>query len=162
MTTKQIATAGLIGALYAALTVALAPVSYGPVQIRVAEALTVLPFLTPWAIPGLYFGCMVANVFGGLGPVDIFAGSFITLVAALLTYALRTTGKPWLAPLPPMVCNALGVSAYLHRIAGMPYWLTVLYVGAGEAVACFVLGYPLLMVMRRRFFCAQPPVQRIC
>ncbi len=160
MTTRQIATAGLIGALYAALTVALAPISYGPVQVRVAEALTVLPFLTPWAIPGLYFGCMVANVFGGLGPVDIFAGSFITLVAALLTYGLRSTGKAWLAPLPPVVCNALGVSLYLHRIAGMPYWITALYVGAGEVVACFLLGYPLLVVLQRRFF--QRPPQRIC
>ncbi|MBC7186267.1 MAG: QueT transporter family protein [Calditrichaeota bacterium] len=150
MTSKQIATAGIIGALYAALTVVLAPISYGPLQVRVAEALTVLPFVTPWAIPGLYFGCMVANVFGGLGPVDIFGGSFITLVAACLTYLLRRAGKAWLAPLPPIFCNAVGVSLYLHRIAGMPYWLTVLYIGAGEAIACYALGYPLLVVLRKR------------
>ena len=151
MTTRQIATAGIVGALYAAVTVGLAPLSYGPIQVRVAEGLTVLPFLTPWAIPGLYFGCMVANVFGGLGPVDIFGGSFITLVAACGTYLLRRTGKEWLAPLPPIVANALGVSLYLHRIAAMPYWLTCLYVGAGELIACFGLGYPLLLVLRRRF-----------
>ncbi|MCR4437771.1 MAG: QueT transporter family protein [bacterium] len=150
MTSKQIATAGIIGALYAALTVVLSPISYGPLQVRVAEALTVLPFVTPWAIPGLYFGCMVANVFGGLGPVDIFGGSFISLVAACLTYLLRCTGKAWLAPLPPILCNAFGVSLYLHRIAGMPYWLTVLYIAAGEAIACCALGYPLLVLLQKR------------
>ena len=62
---KHIELAGIIGALYTALTIALAPISYGPVQVRVAEVMTVLPFLTPWAIPGLYFGCMAANIFGG-------------------------------------------------------------------------------------------------
>jgi uncharacterized membrane protein len=151
VTSRQIATAGIIAGLYAALTIGLAPFSYGPIQVRVAEALTVLPFLTPWAIPGLYFGCMVANVFGGLGPVDIFGGSFITLVAACATYLLRRTGKGWLAPLPPIVANALGVSIYLHRIAGLPYWHTALYIAAGEAIACFGLGYPLLVVLRKRF-----------
>ena len=151
ITSKQIALAGIIGALYAATTIALAPISYGPVQVRVAEAMTVLPYLTPWAIPGLYFGCLTANIFGDLGLVDIFGGSFITLLAALGTYLLRRFNKPWLAPLPPIVLNGFGVSIYLHAIAEWPYLLCVLYVSVGELIACYVLGYPLLMMLKKRY-----------
>ena len=149
---KDIAVAGIIGALYAALTIALAPISYGPVQVRIAEAMTVLPFLTPWAIPGLYFGCMAANYFGGFGLVDIFGGSFLTLLAAFGTYGLRRFNKAWLAPIPPIFVNAFGVSIYLHILAEWPYFLCVLYVGIGQLIACYALGYPLLLVIRKRLF----------
>ena len=151
ISSKQIALAGIIGALYAALTISLAPISYGPVQVRVAEALTVLPFLTPWAIPGLYFGCMGANIFGGYGPVDIFLGSFITLLAALATWYVRRFNRRWLAPLPPVLFNAFGVSAYLHMLAKLPYLLCALYVGIGQLLACYALGYPLLLLLGGKF-----------
>jgi len=149
---KDIAFAGIVGALYAVLTITLAPISYGPVQVRVAEAMTVLPFLTPWAIPGLFFGCMAANIFGGFGLVDIFGGSFITLLAAFGTFSLRRFNKVWLAPLPPIILNAFGVSIYLHILAEWPYFLCALYVGIGELIACYFLGYPLLLILRKRFF----------
>ena len=151
--TRHIAEAGIIGALYAALTVAFAPISYGPVQVRIAEALTVLPFLTGRAIWGLYAGCLVANIFGGYGLVDIFGGSFLTLLAAIATWWLRRFNRPLLAPLPPVLINALGVSLYLHILAKWPYWLTVAYVGLGEFAACYILGYPLLLILRRRITC---------
>jgi len=141
---------GIIASLYAVITIALAPISYGPVQVRVSEALTVLPYLTPTAIPGLFIGCVVANVYGGLGIYDIIGGSLCTLLAAYLTYLFSKTRKPILAPLPPVVVNALGVSWYLHFLFQLPYWLTVAYIAVGEIVACFVLGYPLLSIILRR------------
>ncbi len=148
--TKYITFSALIGALYAVLTVLLAPISYGPMQVRVAEAMTVLPFLFPQAIPGLYVGCMVANIWGGYGPIDIFGGSALTLIAALLTYWLRRFNTPWLAPIPPIVLNAFGVGYYLHVLADTPLWATIGWVGLGEAIACFAIGMPLLFAIRER------------
>jgi uncharacterized membrane protein len=147
---KYIAQAGIIAALYAAITIVLAPISYGPVQIRVSEALTVLPYLTPSAIPGLFLGCLLANVYGGLGIYDIIGGSLLTLIAGFFTYLLSKKGKPILAPFPPVLFNAFGVSLYLHFLFKMPYWLTVVYVGGGEIVACYLLGYPLLKIILSR------------
>jgi len=149
--TRYITTAAIIGALYAALTLLLAPMSYGPVQVRVAEALTVLPYFFPQAIPGLFLGCMAANIFGGYGPIDIFGGSFLTLIAALLTYWLRRFKKPWLAPLPPVVINALGVSLYVSWLADMPYWVTVGNIALGQLAACYILGLVLLYAIKNRF-----------
>jgi uncharacterized membrane protein len=156
---RSICVGALIAAMYAALTIWLAPISYGPVQVRVSEALTVLPFVEPSAVWGLFLGCLIANTFGGLGPWDIFFGSFLTLGAALLTYLLRKTGKPWLAPLPPIVLNAFGVSAYLmllfeppkiSLLGNMPgYFIFVITVGLGEMIACYLLGLPLLYSLRR-------------
>ena len=150
LNTKIIAQTGIIAALYAVITIILAPISYGPIQVRVSEALTVLPYITPAAIPGLFIGCLVANVYGGLGLADIFGGSLCTLIAAMFTYLLSKSKKPFLAPLPPVVINALGVSFYLHILFKYPYWLTVLYIAVGEFFACFVLGYSLLQLLLKR------------
>ena len=155
-TVRSLTIGGLIAALYAALTILLAPVSYGPVQVRVSEALTVLPFLSPVAIPALYIGALLANIFGGFGPWDIFGGSFLTLIAAYLTHLTRKTGKSWLAPIPPIVVNAFGVSAYLQFLVkgfqpGLKtYFYFVGSIGLGEIIACFGLGYPLLRVLLKK------------
>ncbi len=148
---KSIALSGMVGALYAALTIWLAPMSYGPVQARLAESLTVLPFLFPQTIWGLYFGCMAANIFGGFGLIDIFGGSLITLIAALSTRYLARFGKPWLAPLPPVILNALGVSLYLHILADMPYLITAGWIAIGQVISCYGLGLPLLWLLLKRF-----------
>jgi len=149
----------LVGATYAAITIVLAPISYGPLQVRVAEALTVLPFLEPSLAWGLFIGCMGANIYGGLGLWDIFGGSFLTLIAAFLTSRMP---RPWLAPLPPVLINALGVSAYLHLLITSPqidlpllqnlspYWLFVITIGIGEFIAAYVFGLPLLFILMRR------------
>ncbi len=141
---------GVIGSLYAALTIVLAPISYGPIQVRISEALTVLPYVTPAAIPGLFIGCVVANLFGGLGLPDVVGGSLCTLLAAFLTYLVSKTRRPILAPVPPIMVNALGVSLYLHLLFQLPYWVTVAYITVGEIGACFILGYPLLLIILRR------------
>ncbi|MDP2871630.1 MAG: QueT transporter family protein [Bacillota bacterium] len=140
----------MIAGLYAALTVLLAPISYGPLQVRVAEALTVLPFVSPAAVPGLFLGCVVANLWGGLGWQDVVFGSLATLLAALTTRWLGQTHRPaFLAPLPPVVFNALIVPAYLHVLFALPYWLTAGQVLLGQVVACYALGYPLLLLLLR-------------
>jgi len=134
----------MIGAIYVILNIIFAPISYGPVQVRIAEALTVLPFIDPSAIIGLFLGCVLANIYGGLGMVDVIGGSFCTLIAAYLTSKMK---NPKLAPLPPVLINAFGVSIYLHLLFDLPYWVTVLYIGIGEVIACYILGYPLLILL---------------
>ena len=134
----------MIAAIYVVLNIVFAPISYGPIQVRIAEALVVLPFIDPSAIIGLFLGCILANLYGGLGMVDIIGGSLCTLVAAYLTYKVK---NPKLAPLPPVLINAFGVSIYLHLLFDLPYWITVLYIGIGEVIACYILGYPLLILL---------------
>lgn len=134
----------MIGAIYVILNIIFAPISYGPIQVRIAEALVVLPFIDPSAIIGLFIGCILANVYGGLGMVDIIGGSLCTLIAAYLTSKMK---NPKLAPLPPVLINAFGVSIYLHLLFDLSYWITVLYIGIGEVIACYILGYPLLILL---------------
>ena len=149
-TNRFISQTAIIAALYAALTIALAFMSYGPLQIRISEALTVLPFISIAAIPGLALGCLVANLFSPVGLPDIIFGSICTLLAAGLTYSISKTKKPFLAPLPPIVVNSLGVSLYLHFFYNLPYWFNVLYILIGEIIACYFLGYPLLKFLLRK------------
>jgi len=114
---KEIALAGVIGALYAVLGLAFYPISFGVYQIRVAEALTVLPYRTRAAIPGLFIGCILANVFGGLGWQDVIFGSLITLAAAFATRGIYHFSRVKLATalsLIPVVLLWIG-SVYLVR-----------------------------------------------
>lgn len=134
----------MIAAIYVVLNIIFATISYGPIQVRIAEALVILPFIDPSAIMGLFLGCILANVIGPLGMIDIIGGSLCTLIAAYLTHKVK---NPKLAPLPPVLINAFGVSIYLHLLFDLPYWITVLYIGLGEVIACYVLGYPLLILL---------------
>ncbi|HZK12704.1 MAG TPA: QueT transporter family protein [Atribacterota bacterium] len=134
----------MIAAIYVVLNIIFAPISYGPIQVRIAEALVVFSFIDSSAIMGLFLGCILANIYGGLGMVDVIGGSLCTLIAAYLTYKVK---NPKLAPLPPILINAFGVSIYLHFLFDLPYWITVLYIGIGELVACYILGYPLLILL---------------
>jgi len=147
----DIALAGIIAGLYAVLTIALAPISYGVYQVRVAESLTVLPFIYPVAVVGLFVGCLVANIFGGNGLHDIIFGSLCTLIAGYLTYLtskIKTRKLAlMLAPLPPVVINAFGVSLYLAPITNMEYLFVVQMIGLGQIAACYVLGLPLLIYL---------------
>jgi len=149
--TRDLAYAGIIGALYAVLTILLAPISYGVYQVRISEALTVLPFLYPFSIIGLFVGCMAANIFGGNGLQDIIFGSLFTLTAGWLTYMMsKVKNRPLgiaLAPLPPVLINAFGVALYLHQIMGTSYLFTVQMIGIGQIVACYILGIPLLLYL---------------
>ena len=151
-TPQQLATAGIIAAIYAVLTLAL-PIQYGSIQFRVAEAMTVLPFLFPEAIPGLTVGCFLANLLGSPMPADWIVGTAATLIAAIWTSKLRHRA---LAPLPPVICNMVLVGAeiaWFFPTEGMGFWaafgLNALTVGIGEAAACFILGTLLLRILPR-------------
>ncbi|MEF9894625.1 MAG: QueT transporter family protein [Clostridia bacterium] len=147
-TPRNMTYASVIAAVYAAVTLLLAPISYGQVQLRVAEALTLLPIMTPAAIPGLFVGCLIANLMGGATLIDVVFGSLATLGAAFLTYFLRK--RPVLAALPPVIVNAVVIGLVLHlTIDNLPFWLAALSVGGGQALACFALGLPLLWALRR-------------
>ena len=150
---RQLALAGIIAAIYAALTLLLPIPQYGGVQFRVAEAMTVLPFLFPEAVPGLTIGCFLANLLGSPMPVDWVVGTAATLLAALWTSKLRHRA---LAPLPPVICNMVLVGAeiaWFFPAEGMGFWaaygFNALTVGIGEAAACFILGSLLLQVLPR-------------
>ncbi|MDD4188774.1 MAG: QueT transporter family protein [Eubacteriales bacterium] len=144
--TVYITQAAIIAAMYAALTYLMAPISYGQLQIRVSEALTILPFFTPAAIPGLFVGCFAANILGPNGLPDIIAGSFATLIAAVMSRHIR---KKWLVPLPPVLVNAVVIGLMLNYITKAPLLMTMLYIFAGQTISCYGLGYPLLLLLNR-------------
>ncbi len=139
--------AAMIGAIYVVLTIIFAPISYGMIQVRISEALMVLPFFTPAAIPGLFVGCLIANIFGGLGMPDIVFGSLATLVSA---YLVSKIDNKYLVPLPPILINAVVIGFVLHYVLDLPIYMTMLWVGAGQVVACYGLGLPLLLFLEKR------------
>lgn len=144
---RNLAYGAMIAALYAVTTVLLAPISYGETQFRVAEALTLLPMMTPAAIPGLTVGCLLANLWGSASALDMIFGPIATLLAALGTRALRK--QPVLAALCPVLSNGLIVGTVLSRALGLPIALTMGTVALGEAVVCLALGLPLYYALRR-------------
>lgn len=148
MKTKFLIQAAVIAAIYAALTIMLAPLSYGPMQVRISEALTILPLFTPAAIPGLFVGCLVSNFLSPYGVIDVICGSSATLLAALGSYLLRN--KPILVPLPPVIVNAVIIGAMLHYAYGVPnLFLLMVWVGVGQFIACYIIGYPLLRYLKK-------------
>lgn len=147
--TKFLMQAAIIAAVYAALTLALMPFSYGVMQIRVSEVLTILPFFTPAAIPGLFVGCFVSNLLSPYGMIDLICGSGATLIAAIGSYLLRS--KPFLVPIPPILANGVIIGSMLKLAYGVPVSLVgcMLWVALGEFASCYVLGYPLLKYMTK-------------
>ncbi|CDF58245.1 QueT transporter family protein [Thermobrachium celere] len=129
--------AGLIAAIYVALTMPFASFSYGPIQFRISEALTILPLYESAAIPGLFIGCMFSNIFGGFGLQDIVFGSLTTLVAAYLTSKMP---NKYLGVLPPILLNALIIPIWVSKISNTPYIATVGTIGFGEFVSAGILG----------------------
>lgn len=153
---RYLTEAGIIGGMYAALCLVFAPISYGAVQVRVAEALTILPVFMPAAIPGLTVGCLIANLLAGgaVGAWDWLFGTLTTLAAALATRALRRVtvkGLPWLSALPPVLFNAVVIGAECAFAAGNrgAFWLFALQVGAGQLIACVGGGLLLAGVLSR-------------
>lgn len=146
--TYHIIVAAIIAAIYFALTYIFAPISFGAIQVRVSEALTILPVFTLAAVPGLFVGCLISNLLmSTLGPIDVIFGSLATLTAAVMTYFLRNR-RP-LAPLPPVLVNAVVIGLELHFILGFPLLETIATVGLGQFAACYLLGYPLMLLLDR-------------
>lgn len=154
---RYLTEAGIIGGMYAALCLIFAPISYGAVQVRVAEVLTILPAFMPSAVSGLTVGCLIANLLAGgaVGAWDWLFGTLTTLAAALASRALRRVtvrGLPWLSTLPPVLFNAVVIGlecAWAADQAGA-FWLFALQVAAGQTVACVGGGLLLASVLRRK------------
>ena len=142
--------AAMIAAIYVVLTYVFAPFSFGEVQVRIAEALTILPVFTPAAIPGLFVGCLIGNILGGAILPDIIFGSLATLIGAFFTYQLRDKNK-FLAPLPPIAANTIVVPFVLRYGYGvaLPIPFMMLTVGVGEVLYCGVLGMVLYFALRK-------------
>ena len=157
---RIIVESAVIGAFYAVLTLSLAPVSFGVIQFRISEALTILPIFTPTAIWGLTIGCAISNLAGLMmganlaGAIDILIGSLATFLAAVLTYKLRNIKikkLPILSLVPQIVFNALFVGAELCLFLPSEYSfiIGILSVGIGEAVVVFALGLPLYLLINK-------------
>lgn len=137
----------IIAALYAVLTLLLYPISYGAVQFRVSEALTLLPIFMPEAIPGLFIGCLLSNLLGSATPWDIVFGSLATLLAAILTYATRR--YKLLASAWPVICNGLIVGTVLALTLNLPLFITIGEVALGELAVVYTVGMVMLAALKR-------------
>lgn len=167
--TKDLTLAAMVAALYAVMGYfgSIFGLTFGPVQFRFAEALTLLPFLFPAAAPGLFVGCLITNLISPYGPLDIVAGSAATLLAAVWTARLK---NKWLASFPPVICNtvlvgfAIGWAEAGGFTAALPMaWLVNgISVGLGELVVCCVLGMLLLEVLPKNgYFRSMIPERRL-
>ncbi len=144
--------AAIIAALYVVLTyfASMLGLSNGAIQIRFSEALTILPYFTPAAIPGLFIGCIISNLLAGAILWDVVFGSLATLIGAVFTYLLRKKTR-WLAPLPPIAANTIIVPLVLSYAYGVPDGLPylALTVGIGEVISCGILGMLLLKCLEK-------------
>lgn len=133
--------AAMIAAVYVVLTYLFAPFSFGEIQVRVSEALTILPLFTPAAIPGLFIGCLIGNILGGAILPDIIFGSAATLIGAVFTCKLRNS-RPLLGAVPPIAANTVIVPFVLRYGYGimLPVPFMMATVGIGEIISCGVLG----------------------
>ena len=155
-TTRALVNGGLIGAIYVALTLLFQPISFGAIQFRIAEALTLLPILSVDAVPGLFIGCLIANAMGGGVWFDVVLGSLATLLAAVCTRLIRD--KRFIAALMPTIFNGLIVGPVVYfayvRAPGDPVSVgTLLFnmatVAFGELVVCYALGMPFLYALEK-------------
>ena len=144
-----LAQGAIIAAMYVALTLLSNAfgLASGVIQVRISEALTILPYFTPAAIPGLFVGCLVSNILAGGVIWDVIFGSLATLIGAVATYWLRRTKG--LAPVPPIVSNMLIIPFVLRYAYGAPdaIWFMMVTVGAGELISAGLLGMLLLLAL---------------
>ncbi len=148
--TLMMVQAAMIAAIYVVLTFlanAFGLANYA-VQVRFSEALTILPYFTPAAIPGLFIGCLLSNILTGCAIPDIIFGSLATLAGSIFTYKLRKF--KWMAPVPPIITNAVVVPFVLLYAYGIrPLWLSFITVTIGEIISCGVLGMLLLFALEK-------------
>lgn len=151
--TKTVVFVGMIAAIYAVLSLlpGISVLTFGPVQLRIAEALNVLALLTPWAIPGLTIGCFVTNLASPMMAVDIVFGTLATLIGSLLAYLLRKKTVP--ALLMPVISNGIivGIIISIFTESGFGLFANMGLIAAGEAAACYIFGLPLYKSLKRFF-----------
>jgi uncharacterized membrane protein len=150
-----LARTGLIAALYAVLTLVLYPISYGPVQCRISEVMTLLPLFFVEAIPGLIIGCFIANMFSGV-VMDMVFGTLATALAVVSTFIIgkvvKNKAMPFLAALPPVFFNAFILPVMWMLFTDNPgfYWYNFLSVLIGQVLSVYLLGIPIFYALRPR------------
>ncbi len=152
---KFLTRAGIIGAVYVALTLALYPLSFGAIQIRISEGLTLLPLLFPESVIGLTVGCLISNLFGN-GVLDILLGTFATLLSAILTkFSTKRLKKDWqkilVGGIFPVVINAIIVPFTFLAITESfaVYLITAVQIFIGQALAVYLVGTPLYFAIKK-------------
>ncbi|MGL6106639.1 QueT transporter family protein [Romboutsia sp.] len=153
---KKIALIGLIAALYAALTLTFGFISYGPIQFRIAEVMTLLPLLGSEYIIALTLGCFLANIIGPYGVPDIVFGTLATFISVYLVYITGKymkdkKGHVLIASLWPTIVNAIIIGGMLNVFAGFPLALSILQVGFGQFVVITILGVPLFKIVNEKY-----------
>lgn len=154
--TKKIAVIGIVAALYAALTLALGFISYGPIQFRISEVMTLLPLLGKEYILALTLGCFLANIIGPYGVPDIVFGTLATFISVYLVYLtgkkiMDKKGYVLIASLWPTIVNAIIVGIMLNVFFGLPLILSMLQVGFGQFVVITIIGVPLFTVFKEKY-----------
>lgn len=151
-TTGRITQSAAIAAIYVVLTMILAPIAFGPIQFRISEALCILPYFLPGAVPGITVGCFLANLLCGAAPLDVVFGTIATLIGAVGSYYLGKKNK-WLVCVPPILANTIIIPWVLRYAYGsadlIPY--AMLTVGIGEILAIGVLGNILLLALEKKY-----------
>lgn len=143
---KYIIKSALIAAIYLALTLLFAPISYSLMQIRIAEALSILAYFTPAAVPGLALGCLLANLSSPFGLIDIFFGTLATALSAFIATKIKNR---FLMPLPYVIVNMFIIGAILTYMLHVKFIYAALWVALGEVIAVYIIGMPLLFVIEK-------------
>ncbi|AWI06494.1 QueT transporter family protein [Clostridium drakei] len=146
MNIKKLIKIAITAALYAACTMAIAPLSYGAIQFRFSEIMTLLAFIDPVYIPGLVLGCALSNIYSPLGIIDVLVGTTATFISV---YMISKTKSLFIATLWPTI-NCVFVGAELYFVLHQPFWISTLYVCLGEFVVVTCIGYPLFRLLLKR------------
>ncbi|MBS5987817.1 QueT transporter family protein [Clostridium paraputrificum] len=153
--TKRIVRTAVIAALYALLTVALAPISYGNFQFRVSEILVLLAYFDPFYIGGLTLGCFIANLLGPNGAMDVIFGTLATFISvgaiSLTAKYIKNKASLFIASLWPTIFNGIIIGWMLNVTVGAPLWITMGEVALGEFVVITIVGLPVFKVIQNRY-----------
>ncbi|CUO31093.1 QueT transporter family protein [Clostridium sp. NSJ-49] len=154
--TKRIVVTGVIAALYAVLTLILAPISFGPVQFRLSEIMVLLAFVDPLYILGLTLGCLLSNILGGYGIMDVVFGSLATFMSCVVIYWTKNTIKNikvslLVSSIWPTIFNGLIIGWMLHITINVPMLITMLQVAFGEFIVVTVIGVPLGSLLAKKY-----------
>lgn len=144
---KKLVKIAITAAVYTVATLAIAPLSYGAIQLRLSEVMTLLAFIDPVYIIGLGLGCAISNLYSPLGIVDVIVGTSATLISV---YMISKTKNLLISTLWPTIMNGLIVGAELFFVLNQPFWLSTLYVALGEFVVVTCIGYPLFKLLLKR------------
>jgi len=149
---KLLTQSAMIAAIYVVLTylASILGLASGVIQVRFSEALTILPYFTFAAVPGLFIGCLLSNILTGCAVWDVVFGSIATLLGAIGTRLIKDK-SPYLAPIPPILANVLIVPIVLMKVYGVEdsWGFLCLTVGIGEVISCAVLGLILLFALKK-------------